>query len=118
MKIDNKASLRKLAKKERKGFLILLLTTVCIWCVAQNQNRIKLIITSLNRFIFQRGQKLKIMTKNEKKDLEALKIGFKNTEWEDFLLVLNDIRKRDKELIALYRKSFKKLKEVKKLLAE
>ena len=43
------------------------------------------------------------MTKNEEKDLEALKIGFEMTEWEDFLLVLNEIRDRDKEIIKMYR---------------
>lgn len=43
------------------------------------------------------------MTKNEEQNLEALKIGFENTEWEDFLLVLNEIRDRDKEIIAMYR---------------
>ncbi len=43
------------------------------------------------------------MTKNEKQDLEALKIGFEMTEWEDFLLVLNEIRDRDKEIISMYR---------------
>lgn len=58
------------------------------------------------------------MTKNEKQDLEALKIGFENTEWEDFLLVLNEIRNRDKEIIAMYRKSHIELKELKKALAK
>lgn len=58
------------------------------------------------------------MTKNEQKDLEALKIGFEMTEWEDFLLVLNEIRDRDKELIALYRKSHIELKELKKSLTK
>jgi len=43
------------------------------------------------------------MTKNEQQDLEALKIGFEMTEWEDFLLVLNEIRDRDKEIIKMYR---------------
>ena len=43
------------------------------------------------------------MTKNEQQNLEALKIGFENTEWKDFLLVLNEIRNRDKEIIAMYR---------------
>jgi hypothetical protein len=57
------------------------------------------------------------MTKNEKQDLEALKIGFENTEWEDFLLVLNEIRDRDKDIIAMYRKSHIELKELKKELA-
>ena len=46
------------------------------------------------------------MTKNEEKDLEALKIGFEMTEWEDFLLVLNEIRDRDKEIIKMYRDKF------------
>lgn len=57
------------------------------------------------------------MTKNEKKDLEALKIGFEITEWEDFLLVLNEIRDRDKEVISMYRKSHIELKKLKKALA-
>ena len=52
------------------------------------------------------------MTKNEKQDLEALKIGFEMNEWEYFLLILNEIKSRDKEIIALYRKSHKKLKGI------
>lgn len=60
----------------------------------------------------------KIMTKNEEQNLEALKIGFENTEWDDFLLVLNEIRDRDKEIIAMYRKSHIELKELKKALAK
>lgn len=47
--------------------------------------------------------KTKIMTKNEQKNLEALKIAFEMNEWEDFLLVLNEIRDRDKEIISMYR---------------
>ena len=58
------------------------------------------------------------MTKKEKQNLEALKIGFENTEWKDFLLVLNEIRDRDKETIAMYRKSHIELKELKKALAK
>ena len=58
------------------------------------------------------------MTKNEKQDLESLKIGFENTEWKDFLLVLNEIRNRDKEIIAMYRKSHIELKDLKKALAK
>lgn len=45
------------------------------------------------------------MTKNEKQNLEALKIAFEMNEWDDFLLVLNEIRDRDKEIISMYRKS-------------
>ena len=55
------------------------------------------------------------MTKNEKQDLEALKIGFEMNEWEDFLLILNEIRSRDKEMISLYRKSYKKLIAMKRI---
>lgn len=57
------------------------------------------------------------MTKREKQDLEALRVGYQNNEWEDFLLCLNEIRQRDKDLINLYRKShieLMKLKEAKK----
>lgn len=43
------------------------------------------------------------MTKTEEENLMALKVGFEMNEWEDFLLVLNEIRDRDKELIGLYR---------------
>ena len=50
------------------------------------------------------------MTKNEKQNLEALKIGFENTEWEDFLLVLNEIRQRDKEIVKMYRKKVLKFR--------
>jgi len=51
--------------------------------------------------------KTKIMTKNEKQNLEALKIGFEMYEWEDFILVLDEIRNRDKEIIDMYRKGCK-----------
>ncbi|RDY57543.1 hypothetical protein [Flagellimonas nanhaiensis] len=53
------------------------------------------------------------MTKTEQQDLEALKIGFEMNEWEDFLLILNEIRDRDKEIIAIYRKSHKELQSTK-----
>ncbi len=54
------------------------------------------------------------MTKNEKQDLEVLKTSFEMNEWEGFILVLNEIRGRDKEIISMYRKSHIELKEIKK----
>ena len=54
------------------------------------------------------------MTKSEEKDLEVLKTSFENNEWEDFLLVLNEIRDKDKALISQYRKSLIELNELKK----
>lgn len=58
------------------------------------------------------------MTKAEKQDLEALKIGFEMTEWEDFLLVYNEIKQRDKDIIKLYRKSHIKVKKMQQNIKE
>jgi hypothetical protein len=58
------------------------------------------------------------MTKQEEQDL---KLAFELNEWEDFLLVLKEIRARDKEIrardkevITFYRKSHRHLKRLKK----
>ena len=56
------------------------------------------------------------MTKAEKEDLEALKIAYQMNEWEDFLLVLNEVRQRDKDLIKMYRTKFMKFKKALKEL--
>lgn len=54
------------------------------------------------------------MGKRENKNIEDLKAAFELNEWEDFLLVLNEIRSKDKEIIAKYKKSHKHLKRLKK----
>ncbi|WP_394749595.1 hypothetical protein [Spongiimicrobium salis] len=53
------------------------------------------------------------MTKEENEILESLKMSFQLDIWEDFLLVLNEIRGRDKEIISMYRNSHIHLKRLK-----
>ncbi|MCR9263347.1 MAG: hypothetical protein NXH86_04275 [Flavobacteriaceae bacterium] len=45
-------------------------------------------------------------TKAKIKENEALKISFEMNEWEDFLLVLEEIRGRDRDMIKMYRKKW------------
>lgn len=50
------------------------------------------------------------MTKTEKEEIEVLKTSYQMNKWEDFLLVLNEIRQRDKDIIFMYRNRFMRFK--------
>ena len=56
------------------------------------------------------------MSKQEQEDIQALKIAFEMNHWDDFLLVLNQIRSRDKALIRLYRKDRVALNKIKEII--
>ena len=56
------------------------------------------------------------MSKQEQEDIQALKIAFEMNHWDDFLLVLNQIRSRDKALNRLYRKDRVALNKIKEII--
>lgn len=52
---------------------------------------------------------------SERQKLNTIKKAFEQKDWDAFLIVLNDIRERDKDIIDMYRKSHIELLNLKKL---